>query len=128
MENAAIGSHPGGSGPGHEEGAAAMPQLGQQASLGGLGAETRHSLLKILGHRRLWVYLISFCALLVLCYFLSASKFSASVALAAAPPAPLGRGASPSLASFLVVPSLPRKPPLRIVASLASLPLFEKET
>ncbi|XP_039111964.1 fragile X mental retardation 1 neighbor protein [Hyaena hyaena] len=71
-ENPAVELHPGGSVPGLEEGAAAMPQLGRQASLRGLGAETRHSLLKILGHRRLWVYLISFCALLVLCYFLSA--------------------------------------------------------
>ncbi|XP_032187645.1 fragile X mental retardation 1 neighbor protein [Mustela erminea] len=77
-DNAAIGSHPGGSIPGHQALMAATPQPGWQASLRGLRAETRHSLLKMWAHKCFGLLLLTVWMLLFLCYYLN-TGFSNSV-------------------------------------------------
>nr|XP_012422634.1 PREDICTED: fragile X mental retardation 1 neighbor protein [Odobenus rosmarus divergens] len=58
-DNPAIGSHPGGSLPGRRAVMEATPQPGWQASLHGLRAETRHSLVKMWVHRRFRLLLLT---------------------------------------------------------------------
>lgn len=70
--NAAVGSHPGGSGTGRQAVmAAATPQPSWQASLRGLQAETRHSLLRMWAYKRFGLLLLGLWGLLLLYYYLS---------------------------------------------------------
>ncbi|XP_026335488.2 FMR1 neighbor protein isoform X2 [Ursus arctos] len=77
-DNPAIGSHPGGSIPGRRAVMAATPQPGWQASLRGLRAETRPSLVKMWAHKRFGLLLLAIWMLLLLCYYLN-TGFSNSV-------------------------------------------------
>lgn len=74
-DNPAIGSHPGGSIPGRRAVMAATPQPGWQASLRGLRAETRPSLVKMWAHKRFGLLLLAIWMLLLLCYYLNTGEW-----------------------------------------------------
>lgn len=54
---------------------AATPQPGWQASLRGLRAETRHSLVKMWAYRRFGLLLLTIWILLLLCYYLNTGEW-----------------------------------------------------
>ncbi|EFB25160.1 hypothetical protein PANDA_007293 [Ailuropoda melanoleuca] len=67
----AIGSHPGSSIPGREAVMAATPQPRWRASLNGLRAETRYSLVKMWAHKRFVLLFLTIFLLVLLCYYLN---------------------------------------------------------